>query len=132
MPLKMTDERLAKFRLGLRERHTACLKEMRQKLQSTYNEHYMDLVGSVHDVADESVADLLADLGILELDRLAQESADIDSALLRFAHGTYGVCTDCGNAVAVERLVAYPTVQRCQPCQVRYENSHAVAGHASI
>ncbi len=132
MPSTINDEQLAQFRLALRERRTACMKEMRQKLQSTDNERYLDLVGSVHDVADESVADLLADMGILEIDRLVLEINDIDTALLRIAHGTYGVCLDCGNGVAYQRLSVYPTAKRCQPCQARYEAGHAGPGHASM
>jgi len=132
MPRTITDEQLAEFRLKLRERRTDCMREIRHKLQSTDNERYTDLVGSAHDVADESVADLIADLGIMEIDRLVQEVNDIETALLRIAHGTYGVCVDCGNGVTYHRLAAYPTAKRCQPCQVRYESSHAGAGHASM
>jgi RNA polymerase-binding transcription factor DksA len=132
MPTTIADEQLAEFRLKLRECRTARMREIRHKLQSTDNERYIDLVGSAHDVADESVADLLADLGILEIDRLVQEVNDIEIALLRIAHGTYGVCMDCGNGIAYHRLVAYPTAKRCQPCQMRYESSHAGAGHASL
>ncbi len=132
MPSTIIDEKTAEFRLKLRERRTDCMREIRHKLQGTDNERYIDLVGSAHDVADESVADLLADLGILEIDRLVQEVNDIETALLRIAHLTYGVCMDCGNGIAYQRLSAYPTAKRCQPCQKRYESSHAGAGHASM
>ncbi len=133
MPItRPTDEQLAKFRLLLRERRTDCRRKIRHKLLGTDNERYVDLVGSAHDVADESVADLLSELGIMEIDRLAQEEDDIEKALLRISQGTYGVCMDCGNGVAYQRLAAYPTAKRCQPCQMRYESSHAGPGHASM
>lgn len=132
MPTTINDEQLAVLRLKLRERRTDCMRDIRHKLQSTANERYVDLVGSAHDVADESVADLLADLGIQEIDRLVKEVNDIEGALLRIAHGSYGVCRDCGERVAYHRLVAYPVSERCQPCQMRYENSHAGAEHASM
>ena len=128
----ITDEQLAEFRLKLRERRTDCMREIRHKLHGTEHEQYIDLVGSAHDVADESVADLLADLGILEIDRLVREVNDIEAALLRIAHRTYGVCIDCGDGIAYPRLAVYPTVKRCQPCQVRYERTHAGVGQASM
>ena len=127
-----TDEQLAEFRLKLRERRTDCMREIRHKLHGTEHEHYIDLVGSAHDVADQSVADLLADLGILEIDRLVREVNDVEAALLRIAHRTYGVCMDCDSGIAYSRLAVYPTANRCQPCQTRYERSHAGVAQASM
>jgi len=132
MPKNIADDQLAEFRLKLRERRTTCLKEIRHELRGSDNERYVDLVGSVHDVADESVADLLADLGILGIDRAVREVNDIEAALLRIAHGSYGVCMDCGDNIVYERLAAYPAAKRCQSCQRRYENSHAGSVHASM
>ena len=54
MPKNIADDQLAEFRLKLRERRTTCLKEIRHELRGSDNERYVDLVGSVHDVADES------------------------------------------------------------------------------
>lgn len=132
MSIALTDVQLAEFRLKLRERRTDCLREIRHELRESDNERYVDLVGGVHDVADESVAHLIADLGILEIDRSVQEVNDIEEALLRIAHGSYGVCMDCDDNIVYERLAVYPTAKRCQSCQQRYERSHAGVGHASM
>jgi RNA polymerase-binding transcription factor DksA len=51
---------------------------------------------------------------------------DIIAARERLSAGTYGTCTDCGEAIAYERLLAYPTAKRCIPCQRLYEQGKAV------
>ncbi|HET7610408.1 MAG TPA: TraR/DksA family transcriptional regulator [Rhodanobacteraceae bacterium] len=51
---------------------------------------------------------------------------DIIAARERLSAGTYGTCTDCGEAIAYERLLAYPTAKRCIHCQRLYEQGKAV------
>ena len=41
---------------------------------------------------------------------------------------TYGICIDCGDAVAYERLAAYPAAKRCVRCQQQREHAHARQG----
>jgi len=40
----------------------------------------------------------------------------ITSALRRIEEGTYGVCTDCGIAIAPGRLFVVPEVAHCPAC----------------
>lgn len=42
--------------------------------------------------------------------------ADLDRAIERLNAGVYGICVDCGQAIAMERLVALPTARRCTDC----------------
>ncbi len=46
----------------------------------------------------------------------AAEIREIDAALLRIANGTYGVCTTCGEEIALERLSALPATPFCMRC----------------
>lgn len=101
------------------------LEEIRLDLLESDDQHYIDLAGRVHDRGEESVADLLVDLQLASIDRHIQEIKDIDAALMRVAAGNYGMCIDCESSIAVDRLKAYPTAMRCQPCQVVYERLHA-------
>lgn len=48
-----------------------------------------------------------------EVDR---ELAEIDAAFDRVAHGTYGICRDCGRAIPAGRLEVRPTADRCVAC----------------
>ncbi|CAM5209797.1 RNA polymerase-binding transcription factor DksA [Castellaniella defragrans] len=47
-----------------------------------------------------------------------------DMALQRIADGNYGVCQDCGRAIARARLLALPIALRCAACQQAYEQCH--------
>lgn len=40
----------------------------------------------------------------------------INAALMRIDEGTYGICTDCGAAIAPGRLVVVPEVAHCPAC----------------
>lgn len=55
-----------------------------------------------------------------------EDARDIKAARERLSTGTYGVCIDCGEAIAYERLLAYPTAKRCIHCQRVYEQGKAV------
>ena len=54
-------------------------------------------------------------------DRDAVALAEIDAALQRQASGSYGLCTGCGEAIALARLQSTPQVQRCVACETRLE-----------
>ena len=53
-----------------------------------------------------------------------KELQDIDAALRRMEDGSYGVCTDCGAEVGLERLRAEPQAARCIECQRRHEKTY--------
>jgi RNA polymerase-binding transcription factor DksA len=57
-----------------------------------------------------------------------EDMRDIDAARERLAAGTYGGCIDCGEAIAYERLLAYPTAKRCTHCQRLHEQQGAQRG----
>ena len=120
----LSQSEIQEFRKRLNERYTALREAISRELRDSDDEHFIDLAGQVHDLEEESVADLLVDVELAVIDLHVEEVRDIDAALMRIARGEYGVCTDCSADIAVERLKAYPTAKRCQPCQQRYENSH--------
>jgi DnaK suppressor protein len=49
-------------------------------------------------------------------DSLREQLSDVDQALDRLDKGTYGVCTNCGEAIDPERLGAMPATPRCISC----------------
>jgi len=69
-------------------------------------------------------ATLASDDAVINQD--AADVRDIIAARERLSAGTYGTCTDCGEAIAYERLLAYPTAKRCIHCQRLYEQGNAV------
>lgn len=48
-------------------------------------------------------------------------SAAVERALAKVAAGTYGICDDCGNAIAPERLAAIPYATLCISCRSKRE-----------
>jgi DnaK suppressor protein len=51
--------------------------------------------------------------------------SDIDAALNRLQHGTYGKCQHCAAPIPFERLEALPMTRLCMPCQYATEISRA-------
>ena len=54
---------------------------------------------------------------------MAAEAAlqEINAALARLDHGTYGTCERCHQPIPIERLEVLPTSRSCTPCQARSE-----------
>ena len=118
----LTRHHIEAFRKVLEQRFLEVREEIRQALLASDEQSYIELAGRVRDREDASVADLLVDVTLADVDRLLTEIRDIDAALLRIADGSYGVCPDCGEDIEVPRLEAWPTAKRCRPCQARHEN----------
>ena len=58
---------------------------------------------------DDEVLEAMGGAGISEL-------RAVDAALERLAHGRYGTCARCGEAIAEARLEAVPYAALCQSC----------------
>jgi RNA polymerase-binding transcription factor DksA len=120
-----TVKQLGELRSMLAERHQVLREQIRQELLSSDEEHYIDLAGQVHDLEEESVADLLIDLGLAVIDMHINEIRDVEAALRRIDVGAFGVCIDCDDDIEFARLRAFPTAKRCLSCQENYERNHA-------
>lgn len=99
--------------------------DVRSGLEEAEHQSYSELVGEVRDSGDESNAELLVGSEHAELFRHADALNDVDAALERIRDGSFGICTDCGGEINIERLRAYPTAKRCVDCQTRHEKRHA-------
>ena len=128
----LSQQQLTEFRVWLRAQKAALLEEIRRELLQSDNEHYIDLATTVHDVGEESVADLLSDLDLAVIHRHVNEVRDIEDALQRIAEGVYGMCLDCEGEVGYERLSVYPTAKRCYDCQDHHEKGFAEEGHPRL
>jgi DnaK suppressor protein len=122
-------ERIEKL---LSERSRILMDEVKAMLAHSGNETYVDIAGRVTDTGDESVADMLADMGAAQIHRHVQELRELEAAQARLQAGTYGVCADCGGDIAPERLSAHPAAQRCIQCQSKREKNYAHEGRPSL
>jgi RNA polymerase-binding transcription factor DksA len=126
----LSKDQVRELKKALDDRFFELREEIRLELLKSDDESYIELAGRVHDIGEASVADLLVDIQLAEIDRHIQEIRDIDAALMRIASGAYGVCKDCSVSIIFKRLKAYPTAKRCHRCQVNHEHVYArVIGH---
>ena len=128
----LSQDIIRELKQTLDARYLDLREEIRQELLRSDNEHFIDLAGQVHDLEEESVADLLVDIDLAIIDMHVDEVRDIDAALMRLSIRSYGTCTDCQAEIEIPRLRAWPTAKRCQPCQSRYEREHAGNRHATL
>jgi DnaK suppressor protein len=115
---------LDQLRRALEGRREVLIEELRRDAARARDEQFGQLTGPTHDLGDESVATLLADLDQAELSRDVMELRGIEAARKRLADGTYGVCADCGAGIDFERLRAEPAAVRCVECQRRHEKTY--------
>lgn len=132
MTPRMLPEQTATLKAALRHRFDALREEVRQDLLKTDDDRAALLADRVRDLGDESLADLIVDLNLADTDRDLEELRDVEAALGRLSLGTYGTCIKCNGPIPVERLTAFPTAKRCQPCQRMYEQTFAQPLKASL
>jgi RNA polymerase-binding protein DksA len=117
----------------LNEAYQVLLREVREELANSGNQHRIDLLNQEPgDSGDESLANALADFNLTILDRHIDDLRDIEASLQRIKRGEYGVCIDCGDEVGFARLMAYPTAKRCIVCQEMREKRYAQGGHPKM
>ncbi|MCC6850676.1 MAG: TraR/DksA C4-type zinc finger protein [Rubrivivax sp.] len=80
--------------------------------------------------SDEALLALLADIDDPLIQQNLQDVRDIAGARRRIGDGSYGLCLACGDDIAYERLLAYPTAKRCIECQRAHERRKAAPGAA--
>ncbi|MGH7919485.1 MAG: TraR/DksA family transcriptional regulator [Candidatus Dormibacteraceae bacterium] len=79
-----------------------------------------------HDYEDTDFAALLTDRDVSDrlLTLLDSNRDQVMRALERLEQGLYGICEDCGQQIAPERLEFKPEATRCVDCQARWDRAH--------
>lgn len=105
---------------------------LRRKLQARAAELRGELGATLHDagerpdlglpnrnveVDDAAVAENATILDIAAVQRDARELEEVVAALERIDGPDYGICADCGEPIAPERLEAQPQARRCIACE---------------
>ena len=73
------------------------------------------------DLAEHCEADVQGDLDPALLAMHAELLQEIDQALAKLDHGTYGQCVECGGDIPERRLEALPSATRCTTCEAARE-----------
>jgi len=130
--MMLSKAQLDELQRALRGRLAEFDAEIREDVGRERDESFAEVSGSVHDSADEAVADVISDMDHAEVSRHLREMREIEAALARIAGGSYGACAQCGKPIGFERLRAQPTALRCFDCQRVHEKTTAQAGHPKI
>jgi DnaK suppressor protein len=126
----LTPSQIDQLVMQLKRDYQTLLSEVREELKNSGNQHRIDMLNrEPGDSGDESLATSLVDLNLTTLDRHVQAIRDIESTFKRIENDEYGVCVDCGDRIAFNRLQAYPTAKRCIVCQEKREKQYAREGH---
>ena len=89
------------------------------------NRPIAESVGDIitRDYEDTDFAQALSDREINDtlVHLLSENREQVERALDRLNAGQYGVCEDCEEAIATERLKFRPEATRCVGCQARWD-----------
>jgi RNA polymerase-binding transcription factor DksA len=132
MIVELSPSQSAALKTMLRKRFEALRDVLHEALLKSDDDRAKLLADSVRDAEDESVADLLIDLDLAEVDRHLEELRDVEGALGRLQQKTYGSCMSCTGSIPYERLAAYPTAKRCYRCQRVHEKTYAEKATPSL
>ena len=128
----LSERQIEELTLRLTDRTRLLAAQVREELAASDTQHYRDLAGAVTDTADEALASALVDVDTEIIDRHVIELRDIEAAHERLKQETYGICIDCDDAIAYERLSAYPTAKRCVRCQQQREHDYPRQGRPRL
>jgi DnaK suppressor protein len=105
------------------ERDLTLVVEQVKRLDGTSgrDEHEVEPGAAVFDEVDMVQVDQRRQIGRLTRERLVERAQRLTAALARIDAGSYGVCSDCGDAIHPGRLRALPEADACVPCQERRE-----------
>jgi DnaK suppressor protein len=84
-------------------------------------EHASEVLSQDSDDVSHREADREMDMTLT--DREIAELGAVSAALRRLKEDRYGNCSDCGEAIAFDRLKVEPWALRCVPCESRRENA---------
>jgi len=118
---KLTPTDRGRITSALEARRTTLRMEVKAQLEGSGDDRVVGLRNRLDETDDWAVADSLAELDIAGVRHALKELAEVDAALARVHDDSYGVCIDCGDAIAPARLSAYPTATRCLECQQTHE-----------
>ncbi len=100
-------DRVEKAIANLRDEHAGSLDDEVEEVAATPGEH----------IADSATATLGREIDYTLGENSGEVLTQIDAALQRIEDGTYGTCSNCGRAIAPERLEAYPWASLCIDCK---------------
>lgn len=123
--MSLSRSQVTRLSRRIEQRRESLLAEIRDELAHSENQQYIEIVGNVPtDLGDAATGDTIADLNLALIDRHVRELRQIDAATRRIDAGRLDACAECGEDIGFERLLAYPTAERCRRCQQQRERTY--------
>ncbi len=98
-----------------RERTAARLAGLERTFESVVESSALASPDDEHDPEGSTVGFERAQIAkLVENDRA--HLTDLERAIERLHAGVYGICANCGHAIALERLVTLPAARTCAGC----------------
>ncbi len=111
-----TDDQLAQLKTAMQKRYLELQEGIRRELEHANSGRSIDLGESLSNIPD--------DIDTALVDRQIIEMRELEMSLKYLMELEVGDCIDCGNEIGFDRLLAYPSAQRCIECQQRYEKAY--------
>ncbi|MEK7845017.1 MAG: TraR/DksA family transcriptional regulator [Pseudomonadota bacterium] len=119
-----TENQLIQLRAALQRRYLELQDEIRSELGHANDRDNIDLTEYLNTIPD--------DIDTALVDRQINEMRELEISLKYLSELEFGDCIDCGNEIGFDRLLAYPSAQRCIQCQNQYEKSFPQESNPSL
>lgn len=110
-----TEDQLMQLKGALHRRSLDLQEEIRNELAHIRDIRDFDLAEYLNNIPD--------DIDTALVDRQINEMRELEMSMKYLSELEFGDCIDCGNEIGFERLLAYPSAQRCIQCQNLYEKA---------
>lgn len=98
-------------------------EELRQALMALAGDNDPAQPQEVSDFKDVAMRSADTDMDEIQAQRIHASMRRVVAARQRLAHGHYGTCLECGQAIDLRRLQALPEAELCTACQGTHEPS---------
>lgn len=119
-----TEEQLVQLKAALHKRYLDLQQEVREELAHTQDISDSELAEYLNNIPD--------DIDTALVDRQINEMRELEMSMKYLSELEFGDCIDCGNEIGFERLLAYPSAQRCAQCQNQYEKAFPQESNPSL
>ena len=115
---------LTLFKSGLQEQQL----ELTRAIDKTQKEIRALADFEPGDVLDDSFGNASKEAVFTTYTRNRTQLRKVEVALNRISTGDFGICAECGGAIALKRLQAVPWANNCVECQEQSERSRGQFG----
>lgn len=113
--MALSEQQIAALRAQMLARSQRLEGEIAAKLRESTED--VEMLGRVGDNADLAWVEAESGLDLTEAQRDIEEWRGLRDAMRRIDQGGYGVCSDCGADIPLQRLRLQPLALRCVDCQ---------------